>query len=107
MGNNPDCNHLFQGNGPVNTIVRLPESVCVLFSIPFIDPTTGTHFPDSQCGPMPFARVAQHQVLQANLVTRSNSSEAPVHQLTLDTDFAATGPSQCVLSHPHLRISGC
>ncbi|KAF8502657.1 hypothetical protein F5888DRAFT_1800191 [Russula emetica] len=70
--NNPDCNHLFQGNGAVNTIVRLPES----------------------CGPMPFARVAQHQLLQSNLVTRSNGSEAPVHQLTLDTDFAAAGPSQ-------------
>ncbi|KAF8502656.1 hypothetical protein F5888DRAFT_1110589 [Russula emetica] len=70
--NNPDCNHLFQGNGAVNTIVRLPES----------------------CGPMPFARVAQHQVLESNLVTRGNGSEAPVHQLTLDTDFAAAGPSQ-------------
>ena len=56
-----------------------------------------THYPDSQCGPMPFARVAQHQILQSN-------SEAPVHRLTLDTDFAAAGPSQCVLSH--LRISG-
>ena len=33
MGNNPDCNQLFQGNGPVNTIVRLPESVCSLFLI--------------------------------------------------------------------------
>jgi hypothetical protein len=51
---------------------------------------------------MPFARVAQHQVLESNLVTRGNGSEAPVHQLTLDTDFAAAGPSQCVLSH--LRI---
>ena len=48
---------------------------------------------------MPFARVAQHQVLQSNLVTRGNGSEAPVHQLTLDTDFAAASPSQCVLSH--------
>ncbi|KAF8496249.1 hypothetical protein F5888DRAFT_1946660 [Russula emetica] len=64
--NNPDCNHLFQGNGAVNTIVRLSES----------------------CGPMPFARVAQYQVF-----TRGNGSEAAVHQLTLDTDFAAAGPS--------------
>jgi hypothetical protein len=70
--NNPDCNHLFQGNGAVNTLVRLPES----------------------CGPMPFARVAQHQVLQSNLVSRGNGSEGPVHQLTLDTDFAAASPSQ-------------
>ncbi|KAF8502608.1 hypothetical protein F5888DRAFT_1607712 [Russula emetica] len=70
--NNPDCNHLFQDNGAVNTIVRLPES----------------------CGPMPFARVAQYQVLQSNLATRGNGSEAPVHQLTLDTDFAAASPSQ-------------
>ncbi|KAN0123083.1 hypothetical protein V8E52_003036 [Russula decolorans] len=70
--NNPDCNHLFQGNGAVNTLVRLPES----------------------CGPMPFARVAQHQVLQSNLVTRGNGSEVPVHQLTLDTDFGAASPSQ-------------
>jgi hypothetical protein len=57
-----------------------------------------THYLDSQCGPMPFARVAQHQVLQSNLVIRGNGSDAPVHQLTLDTDFAAASPSQCVLS---------
>jgi hypothetical protein len=48
---------------------------------------------------MPFARVAQHQVLQSNLATRGNGSEGPVHQLTLDTNFAAASPSQCVLSH--------
>ena len=47
---------------------------------------------------MPFARVAQHQVLQSNLVTRGNGSEGPVHQLMLDTDFASASPSQYVLS---------
>ncbi|KAI0276246.1 hypothetical protein BGY98DRAFT_1177851, partial [Russula aff. rugulosa BPL654] len=34
------------------------------------------------------------QVLQSNLVTRVNSSETPVHQLTLDTNFAAADTSQ-------------
>ena len=29
--NNPDCNHLFQGSGAVNTIVRLPENVRFFF----------------------------------------------------------------------------
>jgi len=68
--NNPDCDHLFQGNGAVNTIVRLPDS----------------------CGPMPFARVAQHQIHQSNLSSRAN--EPPVHQLGLDTNFTAAVPSQ-------------
>ncbi|KAF8502654.1 hypothetical protein F5888DRAFT_1607718 [Russula emetica] len=67
--NNPDCDHLFQGNGAVNTIVRLPDS----------------------CGPMPFARVAQHHIHQSNLSSRAN--EVPVHQLALDTNFTAAGPS--------------
>jgi hypothetical protein len=35
QNNNPDCNHLFQGNGAVNTIVRLPESVCCFCFQPF------------------------------------------------------------------------
>jgi hypothetical protein len=48
---------------------------------------------------MPFARVAQHQVLQSNSGTRANGSDASVHQLTLDTDYAAAGPSQYVSSH--------
>ena len=30
--NNPDCDHLFQGNGAVNTIVRLPDSVRLFYS---------------------------------------------------------------------------
>ena len=29
--NNPDCNHLFQGSGAINTIVRLPDNVCFQF----------------------------------------------------------------------------
>jgi hypothetical protein len=73
-----------------------------VFDFSFFDLPTEFTCLNSQCGPMPFARVAQHQVLQINLVTRGNGSEAPVHQLTLDTDFAAAGPSQCVL--PHLKI---
>ena len=37
-GNNTDCNHLFLGNGAVNTIVRLPNNVCLLvFKFSFID----------------------------------------------------------------------
>ena len=55
---------------------------------------------DSQCGSIPFARVAQYQLVQSDLVTRDNGSEALVHQLTLDTDFAVADPSQWVLSHP-------
>ena len=40
QGNNPDCNHLFQGNGAVDTLVRLPESVCFfVFNFSFIDLT--------------------------------------------------------------------
>jgi hypothetical protein len=98
--NNPDCNHLFQGNGAVDTIVRLPESVCLFVFKFFVHRfASRTNYLDSQCGPMPFARVAQHQVLQSNLVTRGNGSEAPVHQLTLDTDYGAASPSQCVFSH--------
>ena len=57
-----------------------------------------TYYLNSQCGPMPFARVAQHQIHQSNLSSRAN--EPPVHQLGLDTNFTAAGSSQCVLS-PH------
>ena len=48
-----------------------------------------------QCGPMPFARVAQHWVLQSNSSSSGNdSANAPqAHGLTLDTDFAAVTPS--------------
>ncbi|KAH9975610.1 hypothetical protein BJV77DRAFT_1164270 [Russula vinacea] len=67
---NPDCDHLFQGGGAVDTIVRLPDG----------------------CGPMPFARVAEHQILQSNLSSRA--SEAPVHELALDTNFTAATPSK-------------
>ena len=33
--NNPNCNQLFQGNGAVNTIARLPENVDILFFFTF------------------------------------------------------------------------
>ena len=46
---------------------------------------------------MPFARVAEHQILQSNLTSRA--SEAPVHELALDTNFTAATPSKCVLSN--------
>ncbi|KAH9991034.1 hypothetical protein BJV77DRAFT_560799 [Russula vinacea] len=77
---NPDCDHLFQGGGAVNTIVRLPNS----------------------CGPMPFARVAQHQILQSNLSSRA--SEALVHELALDTNFTAASLSQG--DRVHFSIQG-
>lgn len=71
-GNNPDCDHLFQG-GAVHTIVRLPDS----------------------CGPMPFARVAQHQVLQRNLSSRGVRQNAvAIHTISLDTNYTAITPSQ-------------
>ena len=95
---NPKCNHLFLGNGAVNTIVRLPNSVC--FLLLFLHRSSSrTDYLDSQCGPNPFARVAQHRIIQSNLVARGNGSEASIHELTLDTDFAAAGPSQWVLSY--------
>ena len=58
---------------------------------------SGTHYLDLQCGPMPFARVAQHQILQSNLSSRA--SEALVHELALDTNFTAASLSQCVLPY--------
>ncbi|KAF8472215.1 hypothetical protein DFH94DRAFT_655780 [Russula ochroleuca] len=77
---NPDCDHLFQGGGAVDTIVRVPDG----------------------CGPIPFARVAQHQILQSNLSSRA--SEAPVHELALDTNFTAATPSQD--GNVHFSIQG-
>jgi hypothetical protein len=42
MGNDPNCNHLFQGNGAVNTVVRLPESVrFFVFNFSFVDLPAG------------------------------------------------------------------
>ncbi|KAH9053109.1 hypothetical protein EDB87DRAFT_291780 [Lactarius vividus] len=65
---NPDCDHLFQGSA-VDTIVRLPDG----------------------CGPMPFARVARYWTNQSNTVT-PRASDAQVHSLALDTNFAAATP---------------
>ncbi|KAH8997662.1 hypothetical protein EDB86DRAFT_3076463 [Lactarius hatsudake] len=70
---NPDCDHLFQG-GAVDTIVRLPDS----------------------CGPVPFARVARYWINQPNTSDSSTvtprASDARVHSLALDTNFAAATP---------------
>ena len=91
---NPDCKHLFQGNGAADTIVRLPDSVRFFV----VGGSAGrTYFFYSQCGPMPFARVARHQILQSNLSSRANA--ALIHELALDTNFSAITPSQYVLAH--------
>ncbi|KAJ6587589.1 hypothetical protein DFH09DRAFT_909649 [Mycena vulgaris] len=69
------CQHLYQGHGAVDTIVRLPES----------------------CGKGPFARVAKTWVpadqsiptsLSARIVRR-DGSQAQVQAITLDTNFAS------------------
>jgi hypothetical protein len=49
----------------------------------------------SKCGPIPFARVASHQILQED----SGVSGTVVHALTLDVDFGAATVSQYVSSH--------
>ncbi|KAH8983480.1 hypothetical protein EDB92DRAFT_1575878 [Lactarius akahatsu] len=71
---NPDCDHLFQGAGAVDTIVRLPDD----------------------CGPMPFARVTKYWTNQPNTPGSSTvtprASDAQVHSLALDTNFAAATP---------------
>ncbi|KAI9463511.1 hypothetical protein F5148DRAFT_982388 [Russula earlei] len=69
---NPNCDHLFQG-GVINTIVRLPDN----------------------CGPMPFARVAEHRILSPNSSSlNGRTDEVAVHALALDTDFTAATSSQ-------------
>ncbi|KAN0134690.1 hypothetical protein V8E53_007475 [Lactarius tabidus] len=71
---NSSCDHLFQG-GAVDTIVRLPD----------------------ECGPMPFARVANYWTNQSNTpssrAVTARASDAKVHSLTLDTNFSAVSPS--------------
>jgi hypothetical protein len=62
----------------------------------------------TQCGPMPFARVAQHRVLQSDSSSSGNrrSDVSQVHGLTLDTNFAAIPPpSQYVLFHQKLWLT--
>ena len=61
-----------------------------------------------QCGPMPFARVAQHRVLQTNSSCSRNrrSDVSKSHGLTLDTNFAAITPSsQYMLLHRELTLA--
>ncbi|KAJ7719164.1 hypothetical protein B0H14DRAFT_3010221 [Mycena olivaceomarginata] len=81
-GDAANCDHLFQGAGAVNTLVRLPQN----------------------CGANAFARVArswvhEDQSIPANLKRRlarrqDETGAAPVVQaLTLDTDFAAADPA--------------
>jgi hypothetical protein len=92
---NPNCAHLFQG-GATNTIVRLPESVCPVFRRRWIGSEYYTNvLALIQCGPMPFARVAKHWIVQNNSPPSGSGSAnaAQVHGLTLDTDFAAVTPS--------------
>ncbi|KAJ7150538.1 hypothetical protein C8R43DRAFT_887267 [Mycena crocata] len=69
------CQHLYEGHGAVDTIVRLPAS----------------------CGKGPFARIAktwvsQDQSLPASLaarIVRRTGADPQVQALTLDTNFAA------------------
>ncbi|KAJ7347727.1 hypothetical protein DFH08DRAFT_649277, partial [Mycena albidolilacea] len=81
-GDAANCDHLFQGAGAVNTLVRLPQN----------------------CGANAFARVArswvhEDQSIPANLKRRlarrqDETGAAPVVQaLALDTDFAAADPA--------------
>ncbi|KAH9016407.1 hypothetical protein EDB83DRAFT_231325 [Lactarius deliciosus] len=71
---NPDCDHVFQGAGAVDTIVRLPDD----------------------CGPMPFARVTRYWTNQPNTpgspTVAPRASDAQFHSLALDTNFTAATP---------------
>lgn len=88
----PYCDHLFQG-GAADTIVRLPDDVR-------FDRPAHLHavLPSFQCGPMPFARVARHWTAQSNMTgspqaaVNARASDAQVHSLALDTNFAAATP---------------
>jgi hypothetical protein len=94
-GDNPDCGHLFQG-GATNTIVRLPESVCLFFVVDGFDlGTILNSLALVQCGPMPFARVVQHSVVPNNSSSsgrRRLDSPGVVSELKIDADFAAIPP---------------
>ncbi|KAJ7471656.1 hypothetical protein B0H11DRAFT_1729811 [Mycena galericulata] len=75
MGENSMCQHLYQGYGAVDTIVRLPEN----------------------CGKGPFARVARawvpaDQSIPASIsarIIRRDGSQPQVQAITLDTNYAA------------------
>ncbi|CAK5269084.1 unnamed protein product [Mycena citricolor] len=77
-----DCEHLFAGHGPVDTVVRLPES----------------------CGPAPFARIANvtadpNQTVHARYSKYQHARWTPgqmkdkVFLLEMDVDFASVDPS--------------
>ncbi|KAK0458185.1 uncharacterized protein EV420DRAFT_1682098 [Desarmillaria tabescens] len=76
----PDCDHLYQNDGAVGKIVRLPEN----------------------CGQNAFARVArawdpEDQSLPSNLaarVLRRDGTAPPVKALALDTNFSAVDSSK-------------
>ncbi|KAJ7673894.1 hypothetical protein DFH06DRAFT_1279635 [Mycena polygramma] len=77
-GADSDCNHLFQGTGAVDTLVRLPQN----------------------CGANAFARVSRNwvhadQSLPANLKRQFARRQDPplVQGLAVDTDFAAADPA--------------
>ncbi|KAJ8519992.1 hypothetical protein ONZ45_g3122 [Pleurotus djamor] len=82
-GDESQCGHLFSHHGAVDKIVRLPEN----------------------CGANPFARIAGHNVAEdqsiprhiPELIKRKVGTEATVHALKIDVNFAAidatkTGP---------------
>jgi len=96
--NHPDCGHIFQ-EGAVDTIVRLPDSVCYLRCWQ-VDVLVDSLI---QCGPIPFARVAKHDFLQPNVSSRDNRfNGAQIHVMSLDTNFTDINPSQYVLPHREL-----
>ncbi|KAJ7266371.1 hypothetical protein B0H12DRAFT_158847 [Mycena haematopus] len=77
-GDADSCGHIFQGSGPIDTVVRLPQN----------------------CGANAFARVAaswihEDQSLPDDVASQlSRRQDAPLVQgLTLDTDFAAADPT--------------
>ncbi|KAJ6480354.1 hypothetical protein C8R45DRAFT_351910 [Mycena sanguinolenta] len=77
-GNADSCDHVFQGNGPIDTIVRLPQG----------------------CGANAFARVADswihgNQTLPDDVASQlSRRQDAPLVQgLTLDTQFDDADPT--------------
>ncbi|KAJ7238335.1 hypothetical protein B0H12DRAFT_1137567 [Mycena haematopus] len=80
QGDTAMCQHLYQGHGAVDTIVRLPES----------------------CGKGPFARVQKtwvpaDQSIPANIaarIVRRDGSQPQVQAITLDTNFTAADSSK-------------
>lgn len=83
----------------MDTIVRLPDSVCCLrcWQVDvLVDSLT-------QCSPIPFARMGKHGFLQPNVSSRdSRFNGAQIHVMSFDTNFTDITPSQYVLSHREL-----